>query len=290
MRFTRAGNFWLLFNRRSAFYSPFMVELVCIGDWPRGSVSICSVPSGRRLVPQVEAAIGQAWKDARLRLGKSLFDGPLCRVENVHALSSHLELELSPTSFRPFLGTNLTNPQFAQAHGPDVMANPLGVSALLISNNGWIILGQRGESVAHYPGRLHCFAGCVEPRDADVFTSIERELSEELSLKDDELAEIHCIGLARDPSLLQPELIFEVPVALDEQQLTARLDKSEHDSICNIRSTAEGVNQMIEQGGSIRGRVLTPIAMAAILLWGRRHLGNHWFARAAATVTSPTFR
>src|SRR5688500_85996 len=131
----------------------------------------------------------------------------MCRLERCEASPEALRLWVSPTSYKPFLGTNLT--------GVDVLAsalaNPLGLSAALVTSDGWLMLGRRNTSVAYYPNRTHPFAGSLEPGElTDVFKGVLRELDEELGLSEREVAEIRCLGLIEDAKLRQPEIVFSV--------------------------------------------------------------------------------
>ena len=59
----------------------------------------------------------------------------------------------------------------------------LGISVALISRDQRLVMGRRNERVAYYPGRIHPFAGALEPADElDIFAAVRRELQEELGL------------------------------------------------------------------------------------------------------------
>jgi 8-oxo-dGTP pyrophosphatase MutT (NUDIX family) len=168
----------------------------------------------------------------------------------------------------------MSHPEFADEFGPDVMANPVGVSPALQTSDGFLMLGQRNVSMAYYPGRIHPFAGCMEPSDADIFTAVRRELAEELSFTPQDIADIQLTGIVEDTNLRQPELIFSVTSILTRQQIEARLDRVEHLGIWAIPATAENVKSTI-----FKNDQLTPVAIAALLLWGRIHFGEPWFQR-----------
>ena len=240
------------------------VILHAAGDWGPEQLRASWTDSNRRIDPAVEHAIACAWADASARLGEKLFDGPMCRLERWTATPSQLELVLSRTSYRPFLGTNLTHP-----HLPiDVMANPIGVSSALETSDGYLLLGRRNDSVAYYPNRIHPFAGALEPREPlDIFSEVRRELREELSLTDADITRIRCIGLAEDPQIHQPELVFHVKSNGTREQIEARLDRTEHHSIYALPAASEAVKD------AITDPALTPIGVASLLLWSE-HMGR----------------
>lgn len=208
-----------------------LVRFLARGRWQEPQVAVTSVPSSRRSVPEVEAAIDRAWVEAKARPGVTLFDGPVCRLESLSATCDRLHLAVSRTSYRINVGTNFCHPEFAGRYGPDVMANPVGVSAGLVSIDGFLVMGRRNASVAYYPHLLHPFAGSLEVRDTiNLFDDVRRELQEELHLDADEITHIECIGVVEDQRLLHPETIFLVRSSLGADQLRGRVRLEEHGS------------------------------------------------------------
>jgi 8-oxo-dGTP pyrophosphatase MutT (NUDIX family) len=212
----------------------------------------------RSLPLEVQPLIESAWSAARARLGDRLYDGPLARLDSWHIADNQLHLELSRTSYKPFYGTNLTHPELAHKYGVDVLANPLGISALIETSDGHLILGRRGSGVAFHAHRIHPLGGTLE-QGGDVFAEIRRELQEEAALAAPDLIDLRCVGLAEDRAIRQPELMFHVKT----KRLLAEvnLDLSEHDSIWSVRAD-EGAVQ-----SAMADRNLTPIAVAALSLW-----------------------
>ncbi|MEA2708004.1 MAG: hypothetical protein QOF78_605 [Phycisphaerales bacterium] len=253
-----------------------MFDLRAAGEWAPHQVVVTWSPSSRRIVPEVERAIDEAWAAATQRLGDKLFDGPMCRLEKWSASAARLELALSRTSYRAFLGTNLFNAHLAHAHGPEVLANPVGLSTALETSDDYLLLGRRNDSVAYYPNRVHPFAGALEPRDPmDVFNEISRELHEELSLGVADVPRLTCVGLVEDRSLRQPELIFSAAAVQSRAQLESMLDRTEHHSVYALRATREEIDR------ALRDDALTPVAQASLALWARAQFGTDWFnARA----------
>ena len=247
-----------------------MLTFHAIGDWPPGRVRLgWTDRPGRRVEPAVERIIDDAWARVCSRPGVHLFDGPMCRLESFAASPQALSLTVSQTSYKPFVGTNLENPSLADEYGPAVMANPIGVSALLEAGDGHLMLGRRTAAVAYYPERVHPFAGALEPRDGtDPFTAVYRELSEELSLRRADLSDLRCCGLVEDAALRQPELIFIATTPLARQRVESRLDRVEHHATWSVGT------RHVEQ--VLGDRELTPVARASLLLWGRLRLGATW--------------
>jgi hypothetical protein len=255
-----------------------MLTFHAIGDWAPGRVRLdWTARPLRRIQPEVERIIDDAWAHVTARPGVHLFDGPMCRLEAFDASPSGLRLSLSPTSYKPFVGTNLQNPALADSHGRQVMANPVGVSALLETADGYFMLGRRNASVAYYPERVHPFAGALEPRDgADPFAAVYRELAEELSLARADVTDVRCTGLVEDRALRQPELIFLARTALPRAEVERRVDRGEHHASCALqRSPAQVLAWTADPA-------LTPVAVASLLLAGRLRFDQQWFEAAVA--------
>lgn len=249
------------------------------GDWGPDDVDVVWVPSGRRIVPEVEALIEEAWARATARPGVHLFDGPMCRLEEWEVTSNgRLRLALSETTYKPFFGTNMTHPDLADRVGPEVMGNPVGVSPALETADGFLMLGRRNQSVAYYPGRVHPFAGALEPGDnGDLFQAVRRELREELSL-DGVTDGVRCTGIGEDRALRQTEFIFRARANVTRAEVERRLDAAEHRGTWSVAATPGAV------AAAVREPMLTPVAVASLLLWGRQQFGDAWFDAARSAT------
>ncbi|MGD0540920.1 MAG: hypothetical protein ABSB33_05320 [Tepidisphaeraceae bacterium] len=257
---------------------PATVAFRVIGEFNRTDVVATWVDRPRRRAFEIENQIERAWRQARSRQGLKLFDGPMCRLERFRA-GKTLELELSPTSYKIFWGTNLTNPDLGDRYGPEALANPVGLSCALESSDGYLIFGRRNASLAYYPLRIHPFAGSLEPaQPLDVFADVERELAEELAFAPGDIARIVCIGMIEDLSLRQPELIFSVRSTRSRMQIEQTLDAAEHDACVAIESRPDKLE------AALNDPELTPVALGTALLWGRGHFGAAWFDAANRAV------
>lgn len=238
-----------------------LFDLLVTGHWRPGQIRATWAEDSRPRFDEVEQAIEQAWSSANAQKGKKLFDGRMCRLEKWNATPDVLELTLSPTSYRIFFGTNLTNPGLADRFGKSALANATGLSAGLMTTDGFLMLGRRNKSVAYYPSRVHPFAGSLEPKDAgDVFAAMQRELAEELSIQRDEIRDTYCAAIAEDGSIRHPELIFPVFLSLSRGQVEARLDAAEHETCRAVPLKAADLEHAIGDSE------LTPIAAATVWL------------------------
>jgi hypothetical protein len=213
--------------------------------------------STRAVVPEVQRAIEQAWARATGRPGVKLFDGAVARCESIAVVDGTLRIALSRTSYRIVVGTNFENPHFADTIGPQVMANPLGVSAGVVSADGQLVFGRRNASVAYYPNRVHPFAGSLEVRDAvNLFDDVRRELSEELNFAAHDIASITCLGVVEDLRMRHPETVYAVRTPRSLAEMRSMMDAEEHASLWHAPADALAGHEADEE--------LTPFARAIV--------------------------
>jgi hypothetical protein len=244
------------------------------GDWTRERVRTRWVPSGLKPPPAVAELIERTWSEELRVPGVRLFDGPLCRLEAWRATGDALELDLSRTSYKPFLGTNGRHAELSRTHGESAMANAVGTSAAVVTSDGYLLFGERGPHVALYPNRVHPIGGCLEPAEhVDVIADMARELREELVVTDAEILDIRCVALGRDSALLQPELTFVARIAVARQELERRIDREEHRGSWCIPAEAGAIDHAL-----CDGRPQTPLTRLTLLAYGAWAFGEEWFS------------
>ncbi len=241
---------------------------------------------------EVETLIENTWAaevDCARQTGRKLYNGHLCRLWDCSRHGSSFQLTLGEVSFKEFLGTNLTHAYLRYFHGPEVLADAVGVSAALRTSDGFLLLGRRSQRVFYHAGRIHPIGGVIE-RVGDVvpapFSSIIDELAEETNLTREHLGEVVCLGLVRDKHIVQPELIFDVTadadVAYARRVSSQAPDAEEHSELLAVRDHPAAVVTFIEQNYN----ELTPLALATLLLHGQRHWGSGWFAATRGYLRS----
>ena len=270
----------------------FFLDLV--GCFSRNDLDVQWSDEPRHSNEQIDQLIDETWRKELTEAQKTerkLFDGPLCRLIDWRADQGRLGLTLGPVGYREFFGTNATQAHMRYLHGPEVLADPVGVSAAVTTADGFMLLGQRSPQVTQYAGRLHPVGGGLMPSpDADAppdpFATILSELHEEVAIDAERLTELVCIGLVRDKHTVQPELIFDATIDTDVVSLLREAahasDAHEHTAFVPVRNHPAAVVTFIEQHFS----ELTPVAMATLLLHGQRHWGSGWFAGARGYLCS----
>ena len=260
-----------------------MLKILFTCDLPEGSIHTRWVESTRRIVPEVEEAIERSWSAKLQQPNIKLWDGPMCRLEKWELRENGLQLELSPTSYRIFFGTNMSNPQLLHKHGREVGANPVGISPALETADGYLMLGRRNETVAYYPNLLHPFAGALEPDEADnVFHTVRRELKEELHFTADDIEEIRMIGMVEDANLQQPEPVFFVKSNRTKAEIEQTVQLDEHQDSWSVQCMQEEIDVVLNHLSGF-----TPVGLASILLWGTRSFGGEWFEKALSRAMLP---
>lgn len=263
--------------------APFVIEF--IQRYTRDQLSQDWKAAPRPTTPAIEEAIALTWETelALAREGnRMLYNGDLVRLIAARASPTQLHLDLGPTCYRDFLGTNLHHAATVWRSGERFLADPLGISSTVMTSDGFLVLGRRGSRVMFHAGHLHTFGGLLEPsdRDADgrldVFGAVIRELTEELGISKEEITDINVAGLVRDRIILQPELLFEANLRLSRAELIARFDPEspdqEHTGLEFVHDEPEAMVAFLRKSS-----LVTPVAVAAMLLHGRQVWGNDWY-------------
>ena len=257
------------------------LSIIALGDWPAERLHNTIVASGLHLTPEQDAAIARAWGEARQQHGIELFDGPLCRLEGFAADERGLHLRLSPSSYRIFIGTNGRHPQWADEHGRQAMADPVGTSVALRSSDGVLVFGRRSARVALYPGFAHPFGGTMEPPQdgspVDLLGEMRRELSEEAGITRADLTDLRVIALIEDRRLRQPELVYAAQTRLTAAAINQRLDLHEHTGCWMLADERRDIEAMLASGEAI-----TPVLAGTVLAWGWRRFGDAWLEQHVA--------
>jgi 8-oxo-dGTP pyrophosphatase MutT (NUDIX family) len=266
--------------------APFSIEFV--QHFTREPLSQNWSDALRPTTPAIEECIARTW-ETELALAREsermLYNGDLVRLVQARVTPAQLHLELGPTCYRDFLGTNLHHAATVSRTGEQHLANPLGISSTVITRDGFLVFGRRSARVAFHAGHLHTFGGLLEAsdRDADgrfdVFGAAIRELTEELGVRKDEIDEIIVAGLVRDRNILQPELLFEATLNLSRAELTARFDPTlpdqEHTRLEFVHDEPEAIVPFVRRSAPV-----APVAAAAMLLHGRHAWGTDWYEQS----------
>ena len=258
--------------------------LEALGPYRPEQLQLQWTAQARPVVEEVEHFIDTSWQRRRNQAaaqGLQLWDGPLCRLIAYQVQADRLSLTLGPTSFREFVGTNLHNVHLRYSHGSEVLANPVGLSAVVSAEERYLVLGKRSATVAYHAGRVHPIGGCLEPSGdgaaPDPFAGVLREIQEELGVATGALKDLTCLGMVRDKHIHQPEIMFDVAAGVGVEDIRRSLagaaGRGEHADLVVLRDHPAAVVDFVER----RLPELTPVALAGLLLHGLRRWGSGWF-------------
>lgn len=242
----------------------------------------------RPSTPTLNAAIERIWETESVLAKENdllLYNSELIRLHKFRCDSSNLHFDFGRTCYRDFLGTNMHNTKMVMQAGQEYFANPLGISALILTPEGRIILGKRSHRVAYHAGYIHTFGGMLEVSDrkedgtVDVFGGMIRELREELGIDEKDITDISITGLVRDHALQQPELLFGVSISQRASEISKQFDPSrgerEHTKLIYLHDEPESIVPFINNT-----RMVAPVARAALLLHGRHQWGKDWYEQS----------
>jgi len=266
-----------------------LFDVLAFGCFPSERTQILETSRPRPTSDIIESAIETAWSrqvdEARCN-GRLLFNGDLLRYVG-HRVDARddgpkLLLEVGPTCYRDFVGTNLFNHHRLAEFGWDRFANPIGTTATLLTRDGRIVYGRRSDRVAYHAGHVHTFGGALGPGDRgvdgriDAFGSVARELEEEVGLQPSDFEPLICVGIVRDCEIRQPEMLFETRAHLDSAELVRRWEnataRDEHSDLVWLENDPAAIVPFVRSCG-----LIAPVAVAGLMLHARQVWGEDWY-------------
>lgn len=276
---------WVTTSARDTSGPPFFVEIA--GPFAPEKIAQTWAGTPRATAPVVEEMIERTWEtEASLsrQEGRRLFDAPVGRMIGAEVLDGQLSFRLGQTTYREFLGTNLFHASEVARVDRACLADALGISAIVMTSDGYAVVGRRSRKVVFHPEHLHTFGGLLEEADRrgnsyDIPGSVFRELEEEVGITRGDVRTMVITGLVRDRTILQPELLFDVWVSATRGEVQAKFSDGrddEHAGIEFISDDPEGLLIFLRSAPRI-----TPVGQAALLLHGRHQWGETWFEKAS---------
>jgi ADP-ribose pyrophosphatase YjhB (NUDIX family) len=222
----------------------------------------------RKTDPRLERRIEMAWSHRLQKApGGELWDSVLARLVAHGALPDRLALFLGKTSYREFVGTNLESEDLHEVLGDDYYANPLGVSAAVLTKDGALLLARRSQRVAEARGQWDLPGGNVpylEAAGGDPLGTLFAEMREELEIEPAAVEEEPvCVGLVENGQTHRPDLIFELRIRERARGLLKRLRARpglEHDDFLCVPTSREDLLSLLRE----RGEELTPVAAGGL--------------------------
>lgn len=220
--------------------------LAVVGPFRPAQVRTEWTAIGRRTNDEIEALIAATWAErvaeAEAR-GGMLWSAPMARLVDWRVEDGALTIRFGPTTYREFVGTNVANPWVAQRYGADHLSDGCGVSALVRTSDGRLVLQRRSAAVFEFAGLIAACGGAVEPiapgdPSTDLDAQARRELREELGLPGDALGEMTLLGIGRTTSRHKPEVVYLAETSTTWEELRGRAHE-EHAGLVSLPDTAE---------------------------------------------------
>ncbi len=182
-------------------------RILASGWWSESDVSVIWSDRFFHLPTQWQAEADAFWDGQQSR---GYFNGKMARLGGWRVQDHHLHIELETTDYKTLLFGNHCADILAEGYEA-VLSGALGVSALVRSSDGQLVLMKRSAQVGEYPLCYDLFGGHIDAglqsgRNS-LFRAMERELEEELGLPASRYT-LHCFGLLETCDRRKPELLF----------------------------------------------------------------------------------
>jgi len=231
-------------------------------------VRVVCHPVFQPIPAEMQHNIEQYWN--RIRNRKHLFNGLLLRLDSWSVDTNTLLLNTSITDYRTLMYTNSHARLVADNWGMNCFARALGISALVICRDQFLVLMRRSNQVGEYRNCLDVYGGhigmdgmCVP---LDIYQAMFRELEEELGLLPGDV-ELTCSGLIQCNAHSKPELLFTATTSLSVRELYEKSnrarDRFEYKNIVLIPADRNVLTGFLR----VNTRLTTPSAYGSIELF-----------------------
>ncbi len=202
------------------------------------------------LAGELQTAVDAAWEGLN---PNPHFNGRIARLEEWRIRDGALHLWLRPVEYKHLLYSNAHTGEIIRHYGEHQLARALGISAVVVSAEGQILLMERSDRVGEFPGCYDLFGGHIDPpaqgEIPDPFASMEKELDEELALLPG-TASLSLFGLLLTREARKPELLFIARCGMEsEAMMRAALgarDRYEYRRLLAIPADAESVRGFLQ--------------------------------------------
>lgn len=169
----------------------------------------CRLVGHFELSDAVEKTRNSIWQALRSKR-PAAFDGALLRLADHRVENDRLILVANRTSYSAYVATR--HPEFRDEHPHAERADPLGMTAVVLTADDCAIVTRRSLDADQNPGGLYFVGGYAQPTggsdSVDLFDDAAREIAEEIAVSDLSRSESYAIGLAYDPVFRHPELFM----------------------------------------------------------------------------------
>lgn len=199
----------------------------------------------------------------------------MARVLSYRQDGEGLSLTLGHTTYFHAVATGALLGKWLTRWGPHALANALAVSAVSRTADGQLVLEQRSDAVAEYPGSYHVKpSGQVHPPSGPLEATLG-ELKEELDVPSAEVMEMRCVGLLRNPRNAKYEAVFSLALRPAWEAVCDRQPAEgwEAARLVTVPDDAEALARWLVT----QRDAMVPAGHGALLLYGRARFGELWY-------------
>jgi 8-oxo-dGTP pyrophosphatase MutT (NUDIX family) len=186
----------------------------------------CVLLEGSKIYSEeTERKVENIWKE---NSSENLFNGDVFSLIKSEKVGNELHYWLQKTEYKYFYGTNLQK-------NPLERADILAVCAVIETSDDYILLGKRSENLAESALQWHVIGGSIDAvtvSQETAFFAIQKEISEETGISNQDLESILCLGLGKNNEISKPEFLFFAKLKITkktvEDKLNSAIDKKEH--------------------------------------------------------------
>ncbi|HDZ10913.1 MAG TPA: hypothetical protein ENH53_01770 [Bacteroidetes bacterium] len=239
---------------RNAF--PEIVTFLWTGNLSCSAIKVDWRPEIEK-PPALRVAEDNFWETLRRKNPlANLFNGRLAELRDYRISADHIYLNLQPSDYRAFMYSNAHRQEILQKYGKEFINQGLGISAIVRTEDGRIMLMRRSETVGEYPGKLDVFGGHIEigrplvNGTPDPCLAMREELHEELNLETDEILNLRLIGLLRNAETAKPELVFLAEIALRlkalQEKAASAADRGEYSALLALPDETNAIRNYLK--------------------------------------------
>lgn len=201
-----------------------------------------------------------------------IFNGKLARLDQWAFTPDGCQLELRPTNYRTLLYSNQHVRHICDTWGKRYLSRALGISAVVVSSDDYLVFMQRSNNVGEFPGCYDVFGGHIDiPKNdgsPNIFTAMAQELQEEVAIQQSEY-DLKLIGLINSIPNQKPELVFRAQVELPAKEILARTrEAKDHIEFSRVH-TLDNKTEHIEQLLMAHKNEFSPSAFGSFCVYSR---------------------
>lgn len=195
-------------------------DIMCIGPWDNDQVETDFNDTEIKYSDQANTYILSKWSEY-CKNRKQAYDSRQLRLISWMRDNGKLKLDTQITRYSNYIATR--DPEFIKRFPNEVRADPIGLTIIPITIDGFVVASKRSARMEQNPNKLYFFGGHAEPNIGNSGTvnlknESLREVEEELGAN--RFIFINFLGLSYDPVYCHPELTSTTVIDITKQSIT----------------------------------------------------------------------